>query len=949
MKTLKRNSFIKALVILMVCCVCGFVLSTFGMGSASANATVSDKLIMQGASIRFQQEGETAQDSTAGIRFESRIKKSDYNTETGLQNVTEVGIILVPVSENVSDANFVVGTTGVAKVVIQGGDENLNNAFSIKYLGEDYYSYRVYIYNIPASQYFNQIKARAYAVCDGETLYSEIATRSIAEVANTLLDDVDTEESEEYPYQIADGVYSKFDANQRIDLAKYFENAPAPEFSASATLPAKAHMGETITLPTYTAIDWTGADAQVDVSVSQDGNAVAVEGNKFTVASYADHVITVTITDSNGVITTKSYTISVYEENFACSFAPEYHFIKTCGEVEIGDNTVHALGIQMKKGYNYANTGFAYQGDWANEYVSFKAYNPTSYTVKFAIWATKELREYASTEWANQYVELTGLSLEAGATQEVVLDDWYDFESYPYVAIYMQAADNGGASSEQHINTKFYIYDCEIIKAERVDPTNTADYKYAQGTGRNMTIETNTDTTYVKDGAYSLKMVVGGTSSVYGWISETANVDMTTMESVSFSIYNSAEVDLPIYVGLGTSSSNTWLSDSLRVEILPKKAWKDITVRLDTLEGITAGLALGISTSYDLYETDSVNSTYNTYVNGKARLYLDNFQFTQKTTSIDMSSEDYLWAKGAGSQHYSHVNTNTAYCVDGSLYSWNILATGSYPASYNAYSATINWNDYKTLTFQVYNATDYALTFVVRIRNAANSGDIIKQSVTAAAKTWTTVTMDFSGKTFEVGGKFGVSAEWGSNKVNGSTTYQNAYNPIWYGFKTQGIYLDGFTLVEKDYDSLWTEAVNGSMGSFSRTVNTDSAYIKEGSKSLLAKPNGTWNTLAFSYALQLDTSAITSITFEVYNPNDFDVVVGVGTSWATFVAKKGEWTTVTVTDFTAITAGKGLEIKVGVGQSITIDGTTYTNPTDGTDEFTALKTNGLYFDNFVVA
>lgn len=793
MKTLKRNSFIKALVILMVCCVCGFVLSTFGMGSASANATVSDKLIMHGASIRFQQEGETAQDSTAGIRFEARIKKSDYNTDTGLQNVTEVGIILVPVSENVSDANFVVGTTGVAKVVIQGGGQELNNAFSITYLGEDYYSYKAYIYNIPASEYFNQIKARAYAVCDGETLYSEIATRSIAEVANIFLNDVDTEESDDYPYLVEEGVYSRFDAKQRGELAKYFENAPAPEISASATLPAKAHKGDTITLPTYTAIDWTGADAQVEVSVSQDGNAVAVEDGKFTVASYVDHVITVTITDSNGSITTKTYTISVYEENFVCSFNnADKQFISDCSDVEIGGQTVHALRIQGKDKYNYANAPFTAEKDWENNYAKFKIYNPTSYETKFAIWAVKDAVSYTTTTWAGNYVVLEEITIASGETITVSLDGWYDYNTYPYLSIYMTAADNGGGSSTQHINTQIYIYDFELVEQVRQDPTTTADYKYTQGTSSGWTLSVNEDKTYIKEGVYSMKVKTTANHPTLT-VSEVANVKLTEMGSMSFDIYNAATVDMPISVLFTNSTQST------RNTVAKAGEWTTIKVSLSTIADLTDGSMLQIKSTYNWFHKDDATvAEWTAIKNGT--WYLDNFQYVPKTTAVDFNSEDYLWAKASTNTNaFSLVNGDPAYCVEGSLYSWHFMPNGtSSITSKNDYSATINWANYSTLSFKAYNPTEYKVRYYIDLVNSAGTRVDNYKFTLDLNSGWNDITLDLAAKipSRATGCSLRISTAWneGSNEVLGSTTYTTAFNPIWYAVKTQGVYLDGFKL-----------------------------------------------------------------------------------------------------------------------------------------------------------
>lgn len=785
---MKKFNLLKTLAVLAVCCIGG---GTFAFGSnvtaKAADVTTTDMIVMNGAYIRLQQEGETEETSTAGIRFETLVQKDTWQDA----GITEAGMILLPESVSVVDSNFSIDTQSAWKEIVYGGETNRDGRTEVTRGGVEYYAFRVYLYGIPEEAYTSGIQVRAYAIAGGETYYTkDISNNSIAKVASAALrNTIEADEATgDYIYEITEGVWSPYDADERAEMQAYLVNAENPTLTSSKALPEKAHYGDTIDLSGFSATDWLGEAVEISYAVTVNGNSVEVENNAFTIDAYADYTCVVTATDADGRTTSQTYTISVYEESFACSFAPQYHFIKTCEDVEIAGKTVHALGVQMKNKYNYANAGFDKEVDWANNYVSFKVYNPTSYTVVFDLWATKAVTEYTTTNWSGQYVLLKSISLAAGATQEIAITDWYDFETYPYLAIYMAAANNGGASSAQHIGTKIYIYDCTITAEERQDPTSAADYRYATTTATNgFTVATNENKAYIKEGIYSLGIKFAANWPTAIGIDEMKNEKLSNADKISFSVYNATTVNVPLVFSLGTNS---------RIIEMVAGQWTDVAFDVAGW-ALKDGDYLTIYSNGDYWYTVDGNKTA---LHDKVKanyFYFDNFKITEiaEGVTVDTTSEDYLWANGtASSQSTCAVNENSAYCVEGSAYSWAIQATANYPTTINEYSKTIDWSKVSLISFKVYNATEYQLTYIFRLRNADNTANL-KSITKTLAPGWNDCELDLSSATGRATGCFfGTYAEWGSNKTLDGTTYTNAYNPIWYAVKTQGIYLDGFTL-----------------------------------------------------------------------------------------------------------------------------------------------------------
>jgi hypothetical protein len=263
------------------------------------------------------QEGEDASNSTAGLRFETRIETAKYDA----LNASEVGILLVPSTENVADANVTTDNTNVAKVVLVGtvDGEERNAAFHITEDGVEYYAYRAYLYGIDASDYYTSVQARGYYVSDGDTYYTDVVTRSVGQVATYALRDMATTEdawysAEKYPYEISEGIYSPYSDTQRTELQTYITEAGAPTIAKAEDYSMKCKLNEDISIPAFTATDCTGAEAETVVKVFEsDGTEISVMDGVFQINAEGKYYYEVTATDKEGRKTTETYNFYHYE------------------------------------------------------------------------------------------------------------------------------------------------------------------------------------------------------------------------------------------------------------------------------------------------------------------------------------------------------------------------------------------------------------------------------------------------------------------------------------------------------------------------------------------------------------------------------------------------------------------------------------------------------------
>ncbi|MBQ4268763.1 MAG: hypothetical protein IJB97_03835, partial [Clostridia bacterium] len=277
--------------------------TALGVTNVTAEKSVSDVFTLSGAAIRFMQDGETAETSTAGIRFEAKIKADDYNALTG---VKEVGILNVPATQNVAEADMTlenVTSKKLNKDVVYGvvNGENRNGKFTVE--DEDnnvWYLYRTYLYKIPEAAYYTEINFVGYYVLEGATAeatddvvyYTSMLGRSIGYVATESLYDVAAEESEEYQYELENGLWSPYTEAQRADLYKYVTASSANTTVSGALEDKTVTAGESYT-PTATAKFGARTLTKYTVNVTKNGENVELTDGAF-VAAAGEYLVTYT-------------------------------------------------------------------------------------------------------------------------------------------------------------------------------------------------------------------------------------------------------------------------------------------------------------------------------------------------------------------------------------------------------------------------------------------------------------------------------------------------------------------------------------------------------------------------------------------------------------------------------------------------------------------------------
>lgn len=469
----------------------------------------------------------------------------------------------------------------------------------------------------------------------------------------------------------------------------------------------------------------------------------------------------------------------------------------------------------------------------------------------------------------------------------------------------------------------------------------------------------------VREGDGSVKYTHTGTTEVIKF-PNSKDIDWASVDGLSFWVYNpSTEYDYTFSFGGYTSLGSGFTGNGNKASMgytISKNSWSKIVVPSEQIIKMTEKTAtapdgapyLGILISHE----NNGGSQSNRWAN--IELYFDYFTLDAKWEHTLTGSLMTVNAVVNTNKPYFNVAIETK-TVGQTTQEMTVLThnAGAFPSATFSASNIIDWDENK-LTFKVYNPTDLDLKLQIRsskYEKAMAAREEIESTnplytklintVVFTKKATTTVTIDYTEIDY-------VNFPYIMLYAYGLTSEEQEAFELWfYDFE-----MSDSEKATPDY--LWTQTALGSTGSFKTAVNTDNAYIKEGSFSLHAKPNGTWNTFTFIYAAKIDQSKVSSISFDVYNPNNFDLVLGIGSSWATFVAKKGQWTTVTVTDLanairvydteTDINSkkGTGLEIKLTHGNSLTEGLVTYTNPAAASEDWATLQANGLYFDNFVV-
>lgn len=355
---------------------------------------------------------------------------------------------------------------------------------------------------------------------------------------------------------------------------------------------------------------------------------------------------------------------------------------------------------------------------------------------------------------------------------------------------------------------------------------------------------------------------------------------------------------------------------------------------------------LAVHTSHYIMTSGQTDSGAQDEV-GKGNLDLKAFNLSFYDFTLEEkvkpTTVDYIQATQVSGDCNETLNTNKKYVKDGD-YSFGLTNSGNWCVTNIDFMKEYDWSKIDSVTFYVYNPTTYTYKLNLYLNNGAGTAVVNQEGVVLTTGDWKEITFANLKGSMAAGSYVSFSTNYTlmSNVSGAANTAPN---------RAFRIYLDGFSVVEGDFsadDLLWTQ---GTGVTFSTVEDTN--YIVDGTYSANLKFVGTWETAYFTHATTIDWTKVSKLTFQVYNPNSFNVVFGVG-DWATHVAYMGTWTTIEITDFSkAIVADKGLMVRAGHTCSVTVDGVEYTNPTkndtevDGWQDEFWLK--GLYFDNFVVS
>lgn len=148
----------------------------------------------------------------AGIRFISEFSKS-YLLNLDCDSY-KIGTIL---KGGEISGELTVDTLNSVKI------ENAEGYYWLE--TEDVITISAYIFGIDEAHYGTAVSARTYIeiVKDGQTsyIYGSVITRTLSGLAQSALDDVSTEESALYPYDLGNGTFSPYDRASRDKLLSY--------------------------------------------------------------------------------------------------------------------------------------------------------------------------------------------------------------------------------------------------------------------------------------------------------------------------------------------------------------------------------------------------------------------------------------------------------------------------------------------------------------------------------------------------------------------------------------------------------------------------------------------------------------------------------------------------------------------------------------------------------
>ena len=221
MRSAAKKKFISILSVATVAFAAAAVSNATAIGANSVSAETNSAFFVSNASVRFRQEGEDASTSTAGIRFETLIEKDFYD---GLEGVEAVVTRIVPKDMLTGTLTYDNADADIVNV------DMLNKQFTEEINGVSYYSFKAYVYQIPATSYYRDLVVMSY-IYDGNEYYeTEAFTRSISEVANLAYNDLKAEseflDGDELIYvNEVDGKYSPYTQEERTELSGYLVSA----------------------------------------------------------------------------------------------------------------------------------------------------------------------------------------------------------------------------------------------------------------------------------------------------------------------------------------------------------------------------------------------------------------------------------------------------------------------------------------------------------------------------------------------------------------------------------------------------------------------------------------------------------------------------------------------------------------------------------------------------
>lgn len=278
-----------------------------------------------------------------------------------------------------------------------------------------------------------------------------------------------------------------------------------------------------------------------------------------------------------------------------------------------------------------------------------------------------------------------------------------------------------------------------------------------------------------------------------------------------------------------------------------------------------------------------------------------------------------------------------------------------YPGAVFAGTNAITWGTDKSVSFKVYNPTDYDYNFEVRAykeghpeSNVSNIGNVsvLLQGVTVKAKEVKTVTIYSSmlgdWTTYPYLGIYARYTENGSIKAGtaGGERMENL-QLYFYDF----IEATGTEPITDDYK--WTKT--SSLSQAFTAINTDKTYIADGEYSLFFIPNANWPSFTLSES-DVKWSEVSKFSFEVYNPTSYEQRIKLTrgtTSVKEYQLAANAWTTIEITDCAGWTDGELLKFSTGWSSNLDAEDTDNPN-TDKNRQWVAYKNHGLYFDNFEV-